>query len=186
VDRPRLTPRKRPRQARAAETWRAIVQAAGRRFAAEGYGAVTVQAVAELAGVAIGSLYQYFPNKESLATAVLVEVREELLDAVSSALLEAQDELVQPLAQALVEHYDERGPLYAALLPIVPEIGAERKLAPVEERLRRTFSELLGGRGLAHAEERAAGLLLAVEAPLRARLEHQELVVQRILAAFLS
>ena len=40
-------------------------------LASEGLDAVTTNRVAELAGVSIGSLYQYFPNKEALVAAVV-------------------------------------------------------------------------------------------------------------------
>jgi len=59
-------PRKLPKQARSAELVGAILQAAIRVLEREGAAAFTTVRVAEQAGVSVGSLYQYFPNKESI------------------------------------------------------------------------------------------------------------------------
>ena len=73
----RLQPRKPPKQARSRETVRAIVEAAARVLEVDGLDGFSTNAVAERAGVSIGSLYQYFPRKEAIVRA-LIE-REELL-----------------------------------------------------------------------------------------------------------
>ena len=68
----RVPSRKAPRQERARATVNAIVLAAAHILRSEGLAAVTTNRIAEVAGVSIGSLYQYFPNKEG----VLGELRE--------------------------------------------------------------------------------------------------------------
>jgi AcrR family transcriptional regulator len=67
-DRP--APRKRPRQARSRALVDAILDATARVLVRDGYAALTTNAVAALAGVSIGSLYQYFPNKDALVLAL--------------------------------------------------------------------------------------------------------------------
>ena len=67
---PSATPRKLPRQERSQATVEAILTAAAHILSEEGYGRFTTNRVAELAGVSIGSLYQYFPNKEALIFAL--------------------------------------------------------------------------------------------------------------------
>jgi AcrR family transcriptional regulator len=62
--------RKLPRQARALATTDAILDAAAHLLGERGWLALTTNAVAEAAGVSIGSLYQYFPNKLALIEAV--------------------------------------------------------------------------------------------------------------------
>ena len=59
-------PRKLPEQDRSRATVEAIVEAAAHILVRRGYDAFTTNRVAEKAGVSIGSLYQYFPNKEAL------------------------------------------------------------------------------------------------------------------------
>ncbi|AJK45667.1 TetR/AcrR family transcriptional regulator [Burkholderia plantarii] len=68
---PRLQPRKTPSQARAAETVAAIVEAAAQVLEMVGIEGFNTNAVAERAGVSIGSLYQYFPGKDALTVALM-------------------------------------------------------------------------------------------------------------------
>ncbi len=63
---PQITSRKKPRQARANDLVAAILQAAVQVLAAEGAQRFTTTRVAERAGVSVGSIYQYFPNKASI------------------------------------------------------------------------------------------------------------------------
>ena len=64
--------RKSPRQARSRATVQAILEAAARVFVEDGLEGATTNRIAVVAGVSVGSLYQYFPNKESLVQALLV------------------------------------------------------------------------------------------------------------------
>lgn len=72
-------PRKRPRQARAAATVDAIVEAAARILETKGLEALNTNAVAEAAGVSIGSLYQYFPAKTAIVAELIRRKRGALL-----------------------------------------------------------------------------------------------------------
>ena len=58
--------RKRPVQDRSRETVDVILQAAAQVFSHQGFGSATTNRIAERAGVSIGTLYQYFPNKEAI------------------------------------------------------------------------------------------------------------------------
>lgn len=62
--------RKHPRQARSRLTVDAIVEAGARILSSEGWAGFTTNKVAETAGVSVGSLYQYFPDKLSLVDAI--------------------------------------------------------------------------------------------------------------------
>ena len=62
----KISPRKAPRQARSTRLVGDVLQAAARVLAREGARRFTTARVAEAAGVSVGSLYQYFPNKEAL------------------------------------------------------------------------------------------------------------------------
>jgi len=87
-----LEPRRRPRQERARATVEAIVAAAAEVIAQEGYAAMTTNTVAARAGVSIGSLYQYFPNKQAL----LVSLLEEHLARVHPVVERSLEELADP------------------------------------------------------------------------------------------
>ena len=64
-------PRKRPTQERARATFDAIVTAAELLLEAQPIEAVSTHAIAERAGVSVGSLYQYFPTKEAVIATAL-------------------------------------------------------------------------------------------------------------------
>ena len=65
-----VSPRKLPRQARSQATVDALLDATAQVLVERGYARTTTNAVAERAGVSVGSLYQYFPNKDALITAL--------------------------------------------------------------------------------------------------------------------
>ncbi|MFI0819753.1 TetR/AcrR family transcriptional regulator [Streptomyces sp. NPDC021098] len=83
-----LRPRRQPRQARAELTRQRILTAAAHVFAEYGYAAGTTNRIAEQARISIGSLYQYYPNKD----AILVELVTSHLDAGAAATKSLQDE----------------------------------------------------------------------------------------------
>lgn len=87
-----LEPRKRPRQERARATVEALLEAAAQLIADEGYATMTTNRVAARAGVSIGSLYQYFPNKQAL----LVSLLEKHLAHVHPVIERSLDELSDP------------------------------------------------------------------------------------------
>jgi len=68
---PALKPRRRPVQERSLATVEAILQAAAQVFERHGYAAGTTNRIAERAGVSIGTLYQYFPNKDAILVALV-------------------------------------------------------------------------------------------------------------------
>lgn len=84
------TLRKAPRQARSRATMDAILEAAARILGERGWAGLTTNAAADIAGVSIGSLYQYFPNKLALVEAV----RQRHFDEVLAVLRAATDDKV--------------------------------------------------------------------------------------------
>lgn len=82
-----VTPRKKPLQSRSRATVHAVLAAAAHILEERGLAAFNTNAVAERAGVSIGSLYQYFPSKD----AILVALMEQSLTMFSEDLSEAID-----------------------------------------------------------------------------------------------
>ncbi|MBZ9650264.1 TetR/AcrR family transcriptional regulator [Sphingobium sp. 3R8] len=81
-----LEPRKLPRQTRARATVLSILQATAHILIRDGYQGLNTNRVAERAGVSIGSLYQYFPQKEALVAALLQEHADANYHAIRAAL----------------------------------------------------------------------------------------------------
>ncbi|HEY8922879.1 MAG TPA: helix-turn-helix domain-containing protein [Polyangia bacterium] len=95
--------RRRPRQQRAQQTVETVLQGAVRVLARDGLDAVTTNRIAEAAGVSIGSVYQYFPDKRAIFLALherhaqrIQGVIQRTLDAHAAAPLE-------PLIVALMD-----------------------------------------------------------------------------------
>ena len=85
-----LSPRKTPLQTRSRDTVAVILKGAAQVFAAHGYAGATTNRIAERAGVSIGSIYEYFPNKE----AILIALAEAHLDEGQRILQQAALELM--------------------------------------------------------------------------------------------
>ena len=93
-----LEVRKAPGQARSKETVSVILEASARILESEGLRGFNTNSVAAKAGVSVGSLYQYFPNKD----AILLALIERFEDASQNAILQAlQSAKGQPLKPSL-------------------------------------------------------------------------------------
>ncbi|QJI39743.1 TetR/AcrR family transcriptional regulator [Pseudomonas sp. ADAK2] len=88
---PRAKPLKRPSQARAIFTVEAIYQAFVRIWQRDGWSGLTTREVALEAGVAIGTLYDYFPSKEALLSGYIRHSLDELLRHLDEQVVQAND-----------------------------------------------------------------------------------------------
>lgn len=98
-----VKPRKSPHQARAKATVDAIVEATIQVLLEDGYERFTTIRAAERAGVSIGTLYQYFPNKAALACAVVDRSCEDFLVAFESALADQPSGTLADSIHALID-----------------------------------------------------------------------------------
>jgi len=118
--------RKRPRQTRSREMVEAMIEAAARVLRRHGYARTTTNLVAEVAGVSVGSLYQYFPNKESLVAALHERHARELRGVLGAALAGAEectlDETVRVLIRATLDAHLLDPDLHRVLEGEVPEL----------------------------------------------------------------
>jgi AcrR family transcriptional regulator len=71
MDKVLISQRKTPQQERSKTIFESILEAAAHILSTVGVDKSTTNKIAEMAGVSIGSLYQYFPNKEALVSAIL-------------------------------------------------------------------------------------------------------------------
>jgi AcrR family transcriptional regulator len=105
-----LKVRKVPAQARSQETVTVILEASARILESDGLRGFNTNAIAERAGVSIGSLYQYFPNKDAIVLALIGGFEEALHDAVLRAVQDRRGQELKArlrlLVRALVKvHY---------------------------------------------------------------------------------
>ena len=121
-----LKPRKRPVQARSEATVSALFDASIQVLLMVGYRKFTATRVAERAGVSVGSLYQYFPNRQALITAVIERYLEGLhtiiqqhCRALRGSTLDRQvGGLVDGVIAAKFEHIDVSRALHEPLADI--------------------------------------------------------------------
>lgn len=85
-NKPTTTPRKLPKQSRSRVTVEAILEATTHILVEEGYDKANTNRIAERARISIGSLYQYFPNKEALMTALMEQHAQEMAELVGTKL----------------------------------------------------------------------------------------------------
>ncbi len=102
---PHLTPRKRPRQARAAVTLDAIFEATIQVLVADGPRRLTTTRVAERAGVSVGTMYQYFPHKQALFYVLNERYLDALAEKVEIACRAQHDTPIDQMVEALVSTY---------------------------------------------------------------------------------
>lgn len=121
-----LKQKKQPSQARARALVEALLDSTARILASGGYAALTTNRVAEVAGVSVGSVYEYFPNKQSLVAATLARTIREIVAEVSSSLRTALALEDQPRAgidywmRAMTTALEKRGGLLRVALREVP------------------------------------------------------------------
>ncbi|MFM8411598.1 MAG: TetR/AcrR family transcriptional regulator [Alphaproteobacteria bacterium] len=149
-----ISPRKTPRQSRSRDTVETILEAAARvleRSSLEGF---NTNRVAEVAGVSVGSVYQYFPNKDALMAALIERAQDGLAGAIERVVERCERESLEvaldAVAEVVVAHQYERPLLAAAIdreeirLPVATTLlgGEARLLAATARLLERHEAEL--------------------------------------------
>ena len=158
-------PRKTPTQGRAIATWTAILDAAAQLFEAADFGSVTTNEIAARAGVSIGSLYQYFPNKAAIVTAIaerhLCEAAALLEDVLAISRKESHglERTLSDLIGASVAANASHPGLHRFIYAEAPRTSESlKKLREVEDHVARlladTFARLGVGGENAHSRAR--------------------------------
>jgi len=142
-----LKARKLPVQGRSKATRNALHAAAIQVLMRDGVRQCTTTRVAERAGVSVGSLYQYYPNRDALLAAVLSEHLTGIADAMESALTSVRGRPVSEIAAALVTSFLEtklRNPEESsALYGVSEEVGGAGMIAQLRVRTLATISHAL-------------------------------------------
>lgn len=116
--------RKLPRQRRSRATVEALVEATARLLAERGYRGATTRRIAERAGVSVGSLYQYFPSRDALVTAVLERHVAHVLDTAAALFRRLEqaplEDLIRRLVTAVLELHERDHALHVILMEQLP------------------------------------------------------------------
>nr|WP_042177812.1 TetR/AcrR family transcriptional regulator [Kibdelosporangium sp. MJ126-NF4]CEL12782.1 transcriptional regulator, TetR family [Kibdelosporangium sp. MJ126-NF4]CTQ98468.1 transcriptional regulator, TetR family [Kibdelosporangium sp. MJ126-NF4] len=138
----RLQPRKQPRQVRAELTRQRILTAAAHIFAEYGYAAGTTNRIAERARISIGSLYQYYPNKDAILTELLTRHLDG--DRAATALRRYKDrpepleDIVRVFVHTVIENHLDDPELLRIMFEQAP------RSAELLERITRQEWEMIG------------------------------------------
>jgi len=146
----KTTPRKRPRQDRSRTTVEAILDASARLLVKRGFDQLTTNAVAEAAGVSIGSLYQYFPNKEALVADLIERHISERRAAMAAELGRVAS---QPMVEAtrsviacILSAHRVDPALHRVLIEQVPRVGRLARLEELGRATRELVANILTAR----------------------------------------
>lgn len=101
ASRVRKPARRRAKQERAQETVAIVLEAAAQVLQREGYARATTNRIAEVAGVSVGTIYQYFPNKDAIFDALIRRETDALLALLQGAATDSRASLADMLRDVL-------------------------------------------------------------------------------------
>lgn len=133
--------RRAPRQERSRQTVEAVLDAVERVLKRDGVDAITTNRIAEAAGVSIGSVYQYFPDKQSIFTALhqrhVEQVSTIIERVISTHAAGSIEDFSCELVQALIDAHDVDPRLHEIISEAVPEStnGFRRAVQATFERV---------------------------------------------------
>lgn len=161
-----VNPRKQPKQARSKSTVEAIVEATAQVLITDGFDKASTNRIAERAGVSIGSLYQYFPNKEALVLAVSRRHTGEMLAVLEpdgSTLTGPLPEVVRSVIGAIIRAHAHDPELHRTLVVEVLRIGLPHAIEQSRRAraLVRAFLEARDDEIIVTNLDAAAGVLVA-------------------------
>lgn len=137
---PLTKPRKNASQERSRATVDTLVEATARILVKEGFDNASTNRIAEVAGVSVGSLYQYFPSKEALVIAVIERHQQELMRVARGALADVakvpMKQAVRKLVATSVAAHRIDPKLHRVLAEQIPRTG---KLENVDVFNRETY-----------------------------------------------
>ena len=138
-------PRKRASQERSRATVDALIEATARVLVREGYDNASTNRIAEVAGVSIGSLYQYFPSKEALVAAVIDRHAQQVAQVTRKAVVKMAASPIEAAAREFVSvainAHRVNPKLHAVLSEQIPRVG---RLENIEANLREGYTLVRG------------------------------------------
>ncbi|WP_259782428.1 TetR/AcrR family transcriptional regulator [Aestuariispira ectoiniformans] len=161
------TPRKLPKQDRSRAAVDAMLTATAQVLQVEGYDKTTTARIAERAGVSVGSLYQYFPNKDALIAALIRQHTDALLRSFEGRMdrilsMDAPPAVTLPLIVAELAGAERVDPhLHGILVEQIPQADQASHVAEVQQQLCRMLERYL---------EKHVECLIVADIPLAAQV----------------
>ena len=159
-----LKPRKKPLQARSNATVDAIVEATIRILRRDGWTGCTTTRIAMLAGVSVGSLYQYFPNRNAIAVEIVRQRTRTYLAAVIAADLSGAatpEEAVEAAIAAFVIEKRKSLDVSLALRDALPEVQGRHAIIEEARRFVPALRARLAAAGAGTADPTQLAVALA-------------------------
>lgn len=167
--------RRKPRQSRAEGTVDAILEAAFQLLEAEGVDGLTTNHVAARAGVSIGTLYQYFANKQDILAALAQRRAAAVRDEIAETIIRRPDiSSVRQIVRALMHGFEGSPATREALLAALFHRGGDAVLAQHHE----AFFAAIAGKARLQMQLTPESAFVLTHAPislLRAAAAEQEL-----------
>ncbi|VTU39530.1 HTH-type transcriptional regulator RutR [Variovorax sp. PBL-H6] len=147
--RPLIKPRKLATQERSRATVDSLIEATARILVKEGFDKASTNRIAQLSGVSIGSLYQYFPSKEALVAAVIERHQQQIMQTVRSELARVStqplEEAVRRFVAVAVKAHRLDPQLHRVLAEQIPRVGKLEKLETFSSENFSLFRDYLEG-----------------------------------------
>lgn len=144
-----------PQQDRSARRLAGFLQAAGELFAAVGYEATTMQAIADRSDSSIGALYNYFPDKESVAATLRHQYSEDLQSRVKSLMVESNNLSPVRFAESFIDCITDFVQDRPAWLNLVAVPISSHRAQSARKALRSTIADAFRSKNPSLSGERA-------------------------------
>lgn len=163
-----LKPRKQPKQGRSRQMQTDILTAAIRVLKQDGLDGFTTVRVAEITGISVGSLYQYYPNKNSilfdLQRQTMLRAWQVTSDILAEQNISARAKITNIAAMFFAAEASEMKQMGEALKNIEFEAAKKQEFMVLDEQVLDLFSKFLTENGSLNAKQDAAFLIGTLDA----------------------
>ncbi len=175
-------PRRVPRQNRAIMTVDSILEAAAILFARDGFEKSSTTRIAELAGVSVGSLYEYFPNKDSLVASLVKSHCDQMLRHIAQHLANVRGQGAYRVMEVFIEathhSYASHIQLQRVLLEHIGRVSKPRHYKRVSHSIINLLEAALDSSGESLPRERTRQMLYVIECVVES-LVHRSIVLDQ-------
>jgi AcrR family transcriptional regulator len=179
----RASTRREPKQQRSRQTVEAVLEAVQRVLRRHGAKAITTNRVAEAAGLSIGSLYQYFPDKQAIFMALherhVEEVRHVIERTMTHCTSASLDEFTRELVERLANVHSEDAELHEIVSVAAPGGGADGFKSALQATFEQVISPTKQDRYTPEETERMLFVLPHMVEALVHGVAHQKQAISR-------